>query len=72
MIAGTEYSIKQMYEDVIPGSLSPLPQPKQVIATIKIRNNYGAIQTNQNFQYCDSNIRLSSIAPCKVISLNHL
>ena len=30
----------------------------------KIRNNF--------FQYCDSKIGLFSIAPCKVITLNHL
>ena len=41
---------------------------KNIIATIKIRNNYAAIHSF--FQYCDSNIGLFSIAPCKFIILN--
>ena len=42
---------------------------KNIIATIKIRNNYGAIQ-KLFFQYCDSNIGPFFIAPYKVITLN--
>ena len=41
---------------------------ENIIATTKIRNDYGAIQSFI-FQYWDSNIGLSSIAPCKVITL---
>ena len=44
---------------------------ENIIATTKIRNNYGAIQSFI-FQYCDSNIGLYSIAPSKVITLNPL
>ena len=40
---------------------------ENIIATIKIGNNYGAIQSF--FQYCDSNIGLFSIAPDLVIAL---
>jgi hypothetical protein len=42
---------------------------ENIIATIKIRKNYDAIQSFI-FQYCDTNIGLFSIAPCKVITLN--
>ena len=38
---------------------------ENIIATTKKRNNF-----NTNFQYCDSNIELFSIAPCKVFTLN--
>ena len=41
---------------------------ENIIAIIKIRNNYGAIQT-YIFPICDSNIRLFSFAPYLVISL---
>ena len=44
---------------------------KNIIATTKIRNNYGAIQSFI-FQYCYINIGLFSIAPCKVITINPL
>ena len=44
---------------------------ENIIATTKLRNNYGAIQSFI-YQYCDSNFGLSSIAPCKVITLNPL
>ena len=44
---------------------------ENIIATTKIRNDYGA-SNHSNFQYCDSNIELFSIAPCKAITLNPL
>ena len=44
---------------------------KNIIATIKIRNNYGAIQSF-TFPILRSNIGLYSIAPCKVITLDPL
>ena len=44
---------------------------ENIISTTKIRNNYGAIQLFI-FQYCDSNIGLFPIAPCKFITLNPL
>ena len=42
---------------------------RNIIATTKLRNNYGAIQS-WFFQYCDSNIGLFFIASCIVITLN--
>ena len=42
-----------------------------IIASIKIRNDYGAIQS-LFFQYSDSNIGLFFIIPCKVNTLNPL
>ena len=39
---------------------------ENIIATTKKQNNYVAFQSFI-FQYCDSNIGLFSIAPCKVI-----
>ena len=44
---------------------------ENIIATIKIRKNYGA-SNHSFFQHCDSNIGLFFIAPCKVITLNPL
>ena len=44
---------------------------ENIIAAPKIRNNYGAIESFI-VQYCDSNIGLFYIAPCKVITLNPL
>ena len=42
---------------------------ENIIATTKIRNNY--VSSNHSFfQYCDSDIGLFSIAPCKVINFN--
>ena len=38
---------------------------ENIIATTKILNNYGTIQSN--FQYSDSNIGISSIAPSLLI-----
>ena len=43
---------------------------ENIIASIKKRNNYVAIQSFIFLQYCDSNIGLFSIAPCKVVTLN--
>ena len=41
---------------------------ENIISTTKIRNSY--VPSNYSFlQYCDSNIALFSIAPCKVIAL---
>ena len=45
---------------------------ENIIATTKIRNNYGAIQSFIFPIYCESNIGLFYIAPCKVITLNPL
>ena len=44
---------------------------ENIIATTKIRNNYGAIKSFI-FQYCESNIELFSITSCKFITLNPL
>ena len=38
---------------------------KNIIATTKIQKSF-------IFKFCDSNIRLFSIAPCKIITLNPL
>ena len=51
--------------------LSSTVEGENNIATTKIRDNYGAIQSFI-FTYCNSNIGLFIIAPCKVITLNPL
>ena len=53
-------------------NMHPAPNTigENIIATTKIPNNYGAIQSF--FQYCDSNIGLFFIAFCKVITPNPL
>ena len=55
--------------DICQPILKDIQSAKNIIATNKIRNNYVGIQSFI-FQYCDSNIGLFSIAPCKVITPN--